>query len=627
MTATISDSLRHAGRKIASTEEHGLAAALNAALDSVLPEFYVGPGIVVDADGARSGEFSSLVATEAPDADGAVHADAVAVAVYACKNLDASSLADGYKQIAAVRRLRKTPSAVDSQTTNTLGLIVAARTDLSLDEVAKEMRELNHGVEDDWRPDMAAIFAQGVVSYGMSFFDEPAVGAYLQPKAGTRLAPPINVHLIVTETETDALNKLCGLLSGHLAFFAPSVPRPDMRSVLDGAPQNAAIAWTYQYDVARKLADARAVESDAPAYRIEDPRGTPLCRLRFQRWQDGGIIVAEGGLPLSGLLALTGKGFPTTTFPRAGGRQLSCVLPIVERDFVELMGTISKRSTGMVVRAELPQFAIVKLLDEGTSTPFVARLYMTPSTIRDAAFTSKDEIAEYDKLFQFMLNHLVDVRKTAQAIVSLWTTYAARVASGEIARYDNALHIDEPIDQPLNAHVKSFVLDAARAAKKMQHLIGVPISEGQAVQQRTGGIEGHRSYSRRLPEREPKVAATSSTLARRTRTRHRRPEDDPPRKGGRRNDLGKGTHPPRHGADRVRPLCRKPPGPLRRRDPHVGVPADAARADDDHRDSLGCARSRQGREIQDDARRVAGTAVAVVLFGGGFRGRIDASSL
>lgn len=137
------------------------------------------------------------------------------------------------------------------------------------------------------------------------------------------------------------------------------------------------------------------------------------------------------------------------------------------------MGEISKRTAGMTVRQEPPQFTFAPLLDEGTTSPFAARLYMTPPMLRDHALTDKAKIARFDELFQFVINHLVDVRKSSRAMLELWRRFAARVASGKIARYTHYIQIDESIDRPLNQHIKSFVMDAARVSKQFQNLTSV----------------------------------------------------------------------------------------------------------------------------------------------------------
>jgi len=471
MTATISDVLRDAGRDIAAHGAHDLAARLNAVLGCVLSGFYVGPGVMIDVTGIRSAPLECLISTARPDVGGLVPADSVACVAHLSTSLNRTLLADAFARIADVRRLRKTPSAEDARSTITLGLIVAADSTLELDEIATEMRSLNASVGGGERPDMLAVLTKGTVHYGVSLPGDDSVAGFLPPVQGTAVVPPINVRQLLTETATHALNKVCGFVIGHAAFYAPAVPRPDMRAATVGSPEQSTIVWTYRFDAAGKMSDAaKTADPIAPAYRIEDPKGELLCRLRYQPWQDGGVVIAEGALQLEGLLPLAGRTFPTMVFPLKNGHHISCVLPLDDRGFIQMMGEIARRISGMTLRQEQPQFTVVPLLDEGTESPFAARLYMTPPMLRDQAFTDKTKIARFDELFQFVMNHLVDVRKTSKAMLELWRTYATRVASGEIARYTNHIQIDESIDRPLNQHIKSLVIDAARVSKQFQNL-------------------------------------------------------------------------------------------------------------------------------------------------------------
>jgi len=474
MTGTISDALRVAGREIASVQAHDIAARLNAALGSILTGFYVGPGTMIDKDGAKSAPFGSLISLEPPQADGTVRADAVACAIYACETLDLASLTDGYARFAEVRRLQKTPSTIDARSTVTLALIVAANSVLSLDDLAAEMRKLNKTVADGERPDMVAVMTRGTINYGVSFPGDESISDFLPPAPGGSVALPVNLQQVVTDTTTHALNRVCGFLIGQMAFYAPEAARPDMRAATDGCLNDRRIVWAYRYESSGRVSDAAKVQaSAAPAYRIEDPQGTLLSRLTFQPWQDGGIVVSEGPLPLEGLLPLSGQGLPTMTFRMKSDHQISCVLSLNDRGFVELMTRLGKKMGGVTIRQEPPQYTIAHFLNEGTSSPFAARLCMTPLTMRNLALTNTADVARFDELYQFVMNHLVDIRKTAVAMLEMWCTYAARVEAGELVRYDNAIHVDEPIDQLLNKQIASFVMDAARVSKEFQKLTRV----------------------------------------------------------------------------------------------------------------------------------------------------------
>ncbi len=294
MAISVSDGLRDAGRNVASSPADDFATLFNVALTPIFAGFYVGPGTICDADGACSAPFDSLISLEAPNDDGTIRADAVACAAYLCHALDAESLKQGYVRIARMRTLRKTPSANPAQSTITLGVIVAAKSVLSLDKVAENVQTLSGGFSDYHRPDMVTILSEGTVSYAMAFLGDERVGAFLPPAQVTAVIPPSYIHLVTTTTSTHGFNKLIGFISGHLAFYAPGTARPDMPSALEGVPKESAIIWTYQYNLAGKLVDAITLQSHTPSYRIEDRKKTLLSKLRLQPWQDGGVVVSDG---------------------------------------------------------------------------------------------------------------------------------------------------------------------------------------------------------------------------------------------------------------------------------------------------------------------------------------------
>jgi hypothetical protein len=482
MANSLSDSLQEVGLNIAAATEHDFAPLLNAALGSVFTAFYVGRGTMLAADGQRSAHFESLIALEQPQADGTIPADAVACVIYARQTLDAAALAEGQQRIAQMRTLPKTPRPTQAQSNITLGMIVAARADRDIKGVAKELRALNEAGPDERRTDMVTLLTEGTVEYAMALLGAKSVGGFLPPAFPLTVIMPGSVLLTVTSTRTHAYNKLCFYIGGHLRFFAPSAQHSNLRTALEGVPPESEIIAKYQFNLAGKMVQATAPQSNAPTFLMENAKRKLLNKVFFQPWQDGGIIITEGKLPLEGLLPLSGLNVPaavlTTAFKTDDGHQVSSVLPINGPGFVTVMGEIAKRSRGISIRQEPLKLTIAKLLDEGTTTPLVARLYMTLPTMRNHVFHKPADIEKFDKVFMFVINHLVDLRGTAQEMTTLWRDHVAKVAAGDGARYDNAIHIDAPVDRPLNKHIKSLVMDAARVSKKMQdfaELFGIEI--------------------------------------------------------------------------------------------------------------------------------------------------------
>lgn len=311
MPATITEVLRDAGRDIGANGAQDLAARLNAALGGVLSAFYVGPGVMIDVDGARSAPFECLISTSEPDADRLVPADAVACVAHLSTSLDRARLADAFARIAEVRGLRKSPSTEDARSTITLGLVVAADATISLDEIATEMRSLNASVEDGGRPDMLAILTKGTVHYGMSFPGDDSVSGFLPPVQGSSVVPPINVRQLVTGTATHALNKVCGFVIGHAAFYAPTVPRPDMRAATTGCPEQSAIVWTYRFDSAGRMCDAeKKPDPTGPAYRIEDLKASFFAASRISRGKTGASSSPKARCRSKGCCRWLGALFP-----------------------------------------------------------------------------------------------------------------------------------------------------------------------------------------------------------------------------------------------------------------------------------------------------------------------------
>ncbi len=501
--SAISDSIRDTGLRLAVLPDDQFVAGVSNALAALFPAFTVAPATIYDQSGTSVGPLDSVISLT-PIENGMVAADSVACAVYIRPSLNAQTLAEGYERIAQVKALQKTPSTEPQRSTITLGLIVA-RSAPSLDGVADELRSLNREIPDDHRPDMIAMLMEGTANYLMHFLgDDERVGAFLPPARGVPYVAPILVMLTTNSTKSHALNNLVGFIIGHMAFFAPGRNAPIMKAVLEGVPKHSTVACTYQYNLARKLVEVAAVPSPIHPYVIEDGNRNRLLRIQFQPWQDGGVVVAEGKLPLLGLLAVSGRKMELNTFPSSHGRHLSSVLPMDGDGFVEMMSQVAKRSKGMTVRKESPQFTVAKMLDEGTSSPFGARILMTPLTLRDLALTDKSQIAKFDEVYQFIINHLIDLRSAARELTELWNGHVEKLSRGESAYYQNGVHVTEPIEQRLHKLVQSLIMDASRVAKKVQKLAAIfGIAVGFLFQKKPAYERGLQS----LEKADPQLAA------------------------------------------------------------------------------------------------------------------------
>ncbi len=322
---------------------------------------------------------------------------------------------------------------------------------------------------------MVAVLNRGTINYLATFGpDQTMPGDWLPPARGGRdFVPPVLLHMVTTATTTFALNNIVGFIIGQLAFFAPTLERPDMRAAIVGVPANRTIVILYQYDLAGRLVELQKTEPVAtPPFLIESPEKELLGKMFYQPWQDGGIVILEGRLPLEGLLVFAPTRVSTHTTKLKNERQVSSVLPMSFDDFKTFAAQIAKRSN-LTVRQPLQEFTIAHLADEGTSTPFVSRLWMTPIHLRDLVLTQKADIDAFDAVYQSVLNDLVTLRRIGRETLELWNDHAKRVASGQIVRYQNGIHVDQTIDEPLSHNLETIIKNSAGAAKQLQNLTSI----------------------------------------------------------------------------------------------------------------------------------------------------------
>jgi hypothetical protein len=486
---SISDAIRDLGTQLAALPDDQFVADFNEALASLFPAFTIASATIYDHAGTRIPVDS--VVSVVPIQGGEVPADATAVAVYLSASLDIESLREGYERIAQVRALRKTPSAEPGRSTVTLGLIVAAASQVSLDALSAEMRARNREIPDDHRPDMVAVLSRGTINYLATFGpDQATPGEWLPPAQGPRqFVSPTLLHMVTTATTAFALNRLVGYIIGHLVFFAPTLLRPDMQAIIAGVPSHRGIVTMYQYNLAEQLVEVEKPEPVVePPFLVEGPNRDLLAKLFYQPWQDGGVVILEGLLPLEGLLIFASKQLPLVANKLRDNRQVSAVLPMTFDEYVAMAEQIGKR-TNMTVMQQKQEWTIAHIADEGSSTPFYARLWMTPFSLRDSILTSTDEIEQFNATYGSTLNDLTTLRRIGKETLELWNTHVAKVARGEIVRYDNAIHLDETIDEPLSHNLETIIRNAAGAAKLFQELtklfgldIGFMFQEDKAFQ-------------------------------------------------------------------------------------------------------------------------------------------------
>lgn len=470
------------GRQIAAVSKETLSAALRAGIERYVGWPYkVASASVVDADGVVSDGFAAVVYAAKENspatAPAQIPADSAAVVVDATDSLTIDNFRAAYARVAQAKRLKKSPAPkLDTPTTTTvtLGVIYAQRSDSPLETFAEALEQLNAATPSRQWPDMIVVSSMGAIQYAVQFPGESLSGDYLPPAEGAlnNYTPAIYVVIVLRPTGTFTFNKMMSFVVAHLGI-SPGAKLSNFTEFLDKVPKTAVVMSGYQYDlkgnlnpVPRNQYQDRFVP--APAFQITDRRGQHLAMIQLIPWQDGGTILLKGKLPLLGLLPFFGRQdiLKAGVVTRPDDLQISHVLPITPKDFGNMLTRFQQRSN-MLVKRPQGQWILQKLADEGSASPFMARIFMGLMRLRDAAFSDSVARESFDNAFDFVPTSLFTARTTAKEIFELWADHARKVAVGEVVRRQGgAIHIDENIDRELRKQVEHFINSAARVIKQ-----------------------------------------------------------------------------------------------------------------------------------------------------------------
>ena len=483
---TLSDRARTIGQQINDTAGANLGPELNAGIAEFVGwPFVVSAGRVQDCTGKTTAHFTCVVHTAANDSPtgDVIAADNAAVVIDVIEDMGIDEFRAAYERIAEAKRLQKSPAPNLKETavaTLTLTLIFAQRSTVSLEVLAEELQRLNETRPGEEWPDMIAVSGVGVVSYACQFPGHSKLGDIFPPaEKGLKALPPWYVIVTMRPTLEGTFNKLIAFIAGYAAIFAPGARVPNFALLLEGVCSNIVTLGGYQYNLAGELKPVpRQFYADRYIpplpIRIEDRSGELLSTVEFIPWQDGGVVLMRGKLPLESILIFLGKealsnGGITKLEP---GVKLSYVLPIKRSDFIDALTRLSRQSN-MTIRPTEPNLTIQKMANEGTSTPFIARMYLGLMRLRDVIYTDAKDRLRFDKILDQTYSALMAARTTAKEISQKWELHSGKVASGEIARYEKGnIHVDEDLSRDLRRDVESFVYSAARAFKEGMRALG-----------------------------------------------------------------------------------------------------------------------------------------------------------
>jgi hypothetical protein len=437
------------------------------------------------------GPFAALICNggqpiAAAGEDALVPTESVAVAFDVTHTLDLNGLAGAYERIAAAKAMRKTAPAPGIQIIEpTLGVIFATDSTVPLEDLADELERLNARTLSDQWADMVVVATKGQISYSVQMVGSSKPdGVLLPPSPGIKDGAIFAFYavMLISATGIETFNLAMHIALSHLVRWAPGYTTSGSETIMEGVSRQGISQTAYQFNLAGQLRPAPPEHyqgrSLPPTSVGLYPRGSkePLAAMAFLKWQDGGVVLLRGKLPLGGMLIFLGGVIDAGAFRKiqvmnSGDLQMSSVLPIGESQYRAMLQNIRRRG-GLDVRPEEGKFVIQKFADEGSSSPFMARLFIAPLKLADFLGPEK---AAFQEAHQALMTTLMEIRDAAKDMAKTWKDYTRRIDEGSIViRQGPHIQVTENVDRQLGRQVSDFLTGAVRSFKeRMQRTIRV----------------------------------------------------------------------------------------------------------------------------------------------------------
>lgn len=453
-----------------------LGTLLNVFLGQYLPwPYHACPGKAFDSTGTESLEFESMVYIS-QGAIGRVPADNLACAFDVHQKLGLQQLRQSYKKIAVLKSLAKSSVPTVSEgvpvADATMGIIFAIDSDIPIETLAEEVSQLNR--EHSYRvwTDMVVVLTRGTINLACQIPYRP-LGDFLPPARNVAHRTAMYIHIFARSHAAFALNKMCAILFPYLYLFHPGVGSPPYQKILKDMPSTGMSIAAFQFNLKGDLVPVpTSMRFDELflfplSFRAEDRQGKLLAKVQYLPWQDGGVVRVQGQLPIEAFLMLAGKDAVSEPIVRFQGEQTSGVVPMSREQFKEMANRMARQSNLVIKPDRRPKMVIHKARDEGTSSPFVARIFLGLCVLRDEAIADKSLRERFDKSFEGVLTGLDTLRDTAILTNKLYSSHRDAVACGKIARIANGdIYVDESVDLELKKQVESLISTAARIVKE-----------------------------------------------------------------------------------------------------------------------------------------------------------------
>jgi hypothetical protein len=280
--------------------------------------------------------------------------DCVAAVIEVKSKLNKDELTDAAAKIASVKQIKASPiTNVDQPVTfspilmtNTLGCVFAFDSYTSLKTLAENLREINSKYDSNSWIDLVVVLNQGFIAYMIQFpFGQDVPGWFGGSMTDEFPVPPIYMHLAVCNAGESTLNNFFVKLMSHLTFFRRRSTL-DFREVLGGAPKEAMLIQSYQYNLKRRLVPTDAshqkekFKNPEVRFNIYGKQDRTLKgQVCLLPWQDGAAITCSAmidpGIVFSHYFKCLGMKGQVLQAGQNVNMWFSSILPILEADFIK----------------------------------------------------------------------------------------------------------------------------------------------------------------------------------------------------------------------------------------------------------------------------------------------------
>jgi hypothetical protein len=453
----------------------GLGQQLCAALESLLsPDFRIGFVGVRGDDGVVLIDRALLIYTTSSAKPHAstqyVTPDTVAGVLHVTQTLNEKSLAEGYELIGKVKALPgHDTDSVDAWHHVPIGMIVTCDCDRPLEQLVDAIAAINAQIPSTRWADAVSVLTRGTINHAVQFEGGKIGGDFILPNKTGAMQFAMYVHVMVSSMGEHTFNRTCGLLFMHLGCFSRKTALPTNQMVMEDVSRIAVNVRAYMFDatdylvpVPDRMRQDRGYGLQLMPYRVESQKGKLLSRVQFVPWLGGAAIRIYGDLPLMPFIMLLGKMDRPPQQMNTSDGTISSILPISRAQF-ELMLTRFNRQSNVIIKREQPSWTVTKMADEGTASPFMARLFLNVLDLRKSALDTKADIDAFEKPYELVLMSSITVRDLAREIGELLADHRSKIYRGVGVRTDGrTIHLDEPIDKELRWLVESFLNSSNR---------------------------------------------------------------------------------------------------------------------------------------------------------------------